>query len=123
MKGEELQAILEKVRGMPEGSPVSAYMERILDANEDAVKELSMSRKGIDRVMEECGFAAKWEARGREEGLREGSQKGREEGREEGLERGLEQVARNALAKGLPLEMIGEITGLDVKTIKQLSRR
>ena len=104
---------------MPEGSPVSAYMERILDANEDAVKELSMSRKGIDRVMEECGFAAKWEARGREDGLREGSQKGLEEGREEGLAK----VARNALAKGLPLDMIGEITGLDVKTIKQLSRR
>jgi predicted transposase/invertase (TIGR01784 family) len=41
--------------------------------------------------------------------------------REEGREEGLEEAARNALAKGLPLDMIGEITGLDMETIKSFA--
>jgi hypothetical protein len=32
----------------------------------------------------------------------------------------LEIVARNALTKGLPIEVIHDITGLDLETIKQL---
>jgi len=47
-----------------------------------------------------------------------------EEGREEGLERGLEQgmviTARNALAKGIPVETIQEITGLGIDAIRNL---
>jgi hypothetical protein len=42
--------------------------------------------------------------------------------REEGREEGREEVARSALTKGLPLETISEITGLDLATIKQLAR-
>jgi len=45
----------------------------------------------------------------------------REEGIEEGLERGLEKTARNALAKGLPLDVIQDITGLDRETLKNLT--
>ena len=39
---------------------------------------------------------------------------------EEGLEEGLEITARNALAKGVPLELICEITGLDMEMIEKL---
>jgi len=45
----------------------------------------------------------------------------REEGLQEGREEGLEIAARNALAKGLPIEVIHDITGLDLETIKQLA--
>jgi len=49
---------------------------------------------------------------------------GMEEGLEEGLERGMEErdmaIARNALAKGLSLELIHELTGLDMETITGL---
>ena len=59
-----------------------------------------------------------------EEGLEDGVEKGREEGREEGMERGMEkgreEMARNALAKGLSLEVIHDITGLDIETLKNL---
>ncbi|MDR0669598.1 MAG: hypothetical protein LBF95_05910, partial [Treponema sp.] len=65
LKAEELRVILEKADEMPAGSPVSAYKDRILQANEDAVKELRMSTRGFDKLMEEWGLAAKWEARGR----------------------------------------------------------
>ena len=41
---------------------------------------------------------------------------------EEGREDGLEEVARNALANGLSLEIIHTITGLDMDTIKSLSQ-
>ena len=47
-------------------------------------------------------------------------EEGREEGREEGMERGREDTARNALAKGVPLELIHDITGLDIEIIKNL---
>jgi hypothetical protein len=40
--------------------------------------------------------------------------------REEGREEGREETARNALAEGLPVEIIQKITGLDIGTIKSL---
>jgi hypothetical protein len=43
-----------------------------------------------------------------------------EEGREEGMEEGREAVARNALAKGLSIDFIHEITCLDKTTIENL---
>jgi predicted transposase/invertase (TIGR01784 family) len=58
---------------------------------------------------------------GREEGLEKGLEKGREQGLEEGLEEGREEIARNALAKGLSPDIIGEITGLDSETIKNIA--
>jgi hypothetical protein len=33
---------------------------------------------------------------------------------------GRENVARNAISKGLPIDVIHDITGLDVETIQQL---
>ena len=42
---------------------------------------------------------------------------------EEGLEQGLETAALNALKKDLPVEMIRDITGLDIQTIKKLSMK
>jgi hypothetical protein len=57
----------------------------------------------------------------REEGREEGLEEGLERGLERGRERGREEIAKNALAKGLPVEMIREITGLDLETLSQLS--
>jgi hypothetical protein len=37
---------------------------------------------------------------------------------EKGIEKGRAKIAGNALAKGLSLDTIGEITGLDIETIK-----
>ena len=49
----------------------------------------------------------------------------REEEREEALQEGQEaatlEIARNALAEGLPIEVIQKITGLDLEAIKQLA--
>ena len=40
--------------------------------------------------------------------------------REEGKQKARLEVAKNALAKGLPLKMIHGITGLDLETIEKL---
>ena len=42
---------------------------------------------------------------------------------EEGREEGRENTALNALAKGLPIDLIRDITGLDMETIKNLQNR
>ena len=67
----------------------------------------------------------------REEGMEIGMEKGIGIGREEGigigmgigLEKGREEVARNALAKGIPLELIHDITGLDEEALKHIQAR
>jgi hypothetical protein len=46
-----------------------------------------------------------------------------EDGITAGMEKNRNEVARNALAKGLPLEVIREITGLDMESIKNLQTR
>jgi predicted transposase/invertase (TIGR01784 family) len=55
----------------------------------------------------------------------EGREEGREEGRAAGLEKGREEgvmeAAKNALAEGLPVEVIQKITGLGIETIKKLT--
>jgi predicted transposase/invertase (TIGR01784 family) len=67
---------------------------------------------------------AKGFAKGLEEGLAKGLEEGLAEGLAKGLDKGIAQekleVAGNALAKGLSVEMIHEITGLDIKTIRNL---
>ncbi|MDR2662142.1 MAG: hypothetical protein LBC31_04000 [Treponema sp.] len=45
-----------------------------------------------------------------------------EEGLEEGLEEGWEEIARNPLTKGLPPDVIREITGLDIQTIMNIAQ-
>ena len=47
-----------------------------------------------------------------------------EEGMEKGMERGMEkrdfEIARNALARGMPIELIHDITGLDYNIINKM---
>jgi predicted transposase/invertase (TIGR01784 family) len=50
------------------------------------------------------------------QGLKEGMEKGRKEGRAEGRE----EIARNAIMKGFSIDVIHDITGLDMDTIKKL---
>ena len=40
---------------------------------------------------------------------------------EEGWEGGLEKAARNALAEGVPLELVSKITTLDIEKVRELS--
>jgi hypothetical protein len=65
-----------------------------------------------------------WYEEGREQGIEQGIERGIErgieQGIEQGIERGIENTARNALAKGIPFEIVQEITGLDIEAVKSL---
>jgi len=49
-------------------------------------------------------------------------EEGKEDGIEVGREEQREEIARNALAKGIPVETVQEITGLDLPTIEGLRK-
>jgi hypothetical protein len=51
---------------------------------------------------------------------REGREEGWEGGLEKGIKKGIEKTARSALMKGLSIDVIQDITGLDADTIRNL---
>ena len=61
-----------------------------------------------------------WSRRKAEHDLISGLNYARHEGEERGRILGREEIARKALAKGIPLELIHDITGLDLDSIKNL---
>jgi predicted transposase/invertase (TIGR01784 family) len=84
---------------------------------ENARREGRAEGKAEGRAEGKAEGRAEGKAEGRAEGMEKGIQQGMEKGRAEGLE----ATARNAMAKGLPVDVISDITGLDIETIKQLS--
>jgi predicted transposase/invertase (TIGR01784 family) len=83
-------------------------MYAILEANLKRVQEarsMEYVATTLDDWLEEIGLMARAEKKGIEKGI----------------EKGLEKTARNALAKGLSVDVISAITGLDTMTITGLS--
>ena len=65
-----------------------------------------------EEMVVETGLAALW--------MEEGRNSGRLEGRFEGKAEGRRETARTALAKGYTPEIVHDITGLDMETIRTL---
>ncbi|MCL2233714.1 MAG: hypothetical protein FWB99_11640, partial [Treponema sp.] len=87
---------------------IAAYINAVMQANQKSVEEMykmSDSALTLDEVFVKVGAAARWEARGEAKGKAEGKA----------------EIARNALSRGLSLEMIRDITGLDIETIKAMN--
>jgi predicted transposase/invertase (TIGR01784 family) len=66
---------------------------------------------------------AKGIAEGKAEGRAEGIAEGEVKGEERGGQKKAREIARKALAKGATDDFVREITGLDTKTIRELSRK
>jgi predicted transposase/invertase (TIGR01784 family) len=82
----------------------------VLSSDQKVQAEYEMRQKAWrDRVSQNEGFYL------------DGIQKGKMEGRTEGRTEKAEEIAKNALVKGLPLETIHDITGLDIEAIKRLN--
>jgi len=92
--------------------------------NADLLREFweNMSQEELNMLTNEWDMETALEVR-EEEGFERGVGVGVKRGMEKGMERGMETAAINALAKGLPFELIREITGLDTETITGLSQR
>jgi predicted transposase/invertase (TIGR01784 family) len=81
-------------------------LKDFLEKNSSEVRNMLITEYNRDEEMEAVREEA-WEY-----GLEEGLEKGREEG--------IITTARNALAKGIPIETVQEITGLDRSVIEEL---
>jgi len=102
-----IQRLTEEIWRLGNAANIAAYIDAVMQANSKSVEEMyKMSERALtlDEVFVKVGAAARWEARG--EAI--------------GEARGKEEVARNALSRGLSLEMIHDITGLELETIKSI---
>ena len=85
----------------------------------------------VEKVLEEVGWIAKWEARGRAEGEAQGRAEGEAQGRAEGEAQGRAEgeehkalaIAQNLVNLGLPLETVISATGLDPEKVKVLYKQ
>jgi len=102
-------SILDKARKIGDKAQLGAYLDVLLRENPEAFLEAKnmakRKRKTFEEVFTEAGLIPEW----------------LERGRIQGREQGLEVAARNALVKGLPIDVIHDITGLDIQTIEQLA--
>ena len=57
---------------------------------------------------------------GKAQGLQEGKAQGLQEGKAQGLQQSKIEIAKKMLSKGMPLDLIVEMTGLSEEEIKKL---
>ncbi|MCL2191043.1 MAG: hypothetical protein FWB79_03535 [Treponema sp.] len=103
--GITLNAIRQAIRDCKDADLLKTFWEK-------------MSQEEINMLANEWDMETALEVE-REEGF----EKGVEKGIEKGMERGVETVAVNALAEGMPIDLVRKITGLDTETITSLSQR
>jgi hypothetical protein len=101
-------SIIDEARKYGDEAQLDAYLDVLFRINPKAFLEAEkMARKRgetLEEVFTKGGLIPEW----------------LERGRVQGLEQGREDIARNAVVKGLPLEVIRDITGLDIERIKRL---
>ena len=124
LRAVNADGILDEAEKSGNKAQLGAYLDVIIRANPEAfleaIKMARRKRETFEEVFTRAGLIPEWLERGRVQGLEEGLERGREQGLEQGMEQGMETAARNALTKGLPLDVIHDITGLDIEKIKQL---
>ena len=101
LETRNLSAILRQ----GEKKSLDAYMDVILRANQKALTEVyGMEFEVYDKIFKDAGIVPKWV----------------EDGRVLGREQGKEEVARNLLARSMPIEDIAQVTELPVEKIRSL---
>ena len=128
---EEIREAVKKLREL-EADPVVSeiafkellaemdYNQAIRDAEKEGIE------KGLEEGMEkgmkegiEKGMKAGMEE-GMEKGMKKGMEKGMKEGMEKGIEEGVRKTAQKMKEKGMPYEIIAELTGLNTEDIEKL---
>ena len=109
MRASTVFGILDEADKYGNKAVMDAYFDVLVKENPEAFLEArnmaKRKRKTFEEVFTEAGLIPEW----------------LERGRIQGREQGLEVAARNALVKGLPIDVIHDITGLDIQTIEQLA--
>jgi flagellar biosynthesis/type III secretory pathway protein FliH len=100
----------------------NGIMKDYLESNASEVKNMLFTEFNMDvakKIWREEGVEE-----GIEKGIERGIERGREQGREEGMgigmEKGIEKAAKAALAKGLSMSDVADITGLGEEALRKL---
>jgi hypothetical protein len=121
---ESFAEMLRAVRERGKGAHLRAYLNVLLVANPEILKEVKKTMimtPELREVLIDIGLAAEWEEMGMEKGREEGREKGREEGREKGREEGQMKMAKNLLARGIDPIIIAESSGLALDEIRKIA--
>ena len=95
---------------------IKAYLNAIVRANAEILLEvlkMSTSELTLEKVFEEVGFIAKWEARGKAQGLAVGEARGKVDKANE--------IARNMLESGFQAEQVARLAGLSLEQVQLIA--
>jgi hypothetical protein len=114
LNGKRLREIIDLIRQMPEGTPLSAFLYTLIQANRSGAREMmAMSEAVVKEVLmefaEKYGYTAEWEAKGRENGM--------EKGRDMGIEKGWEDAVRRLQKHGMEPGQIAEYLELPLEAV------
>jgi hypothetical protein len=108
LKAPEIRRITAEILRQGKSAQIGAYLDAISRANKESLQEaikMSDSALTLDKIFEEAGLVAKWEARGEARGKEEKAA----------------EIARNLLKNGFSVEQTAALSGLDVSKVKVLS--
>ena len=108
---------LESLNGLSNDKVIKKYMEELKRVNEDPEFREYMSAEE-DKKKIENSLKADWMKQGLEKGLEQGIEKGLKQGIEEGEKNASKKIATELLNKGMSIEEIIKITGLDENEIE-----
>jgi hypothetical protein len=118
---ESLERWTAKINRWKRKADISVYTDVILKANTKRFKEIFMRRNRdaeLEKMLEEVGLTAKWEARGEAR-----TEKRFEPQIEERSNQKLLKAAQNFVDMGIEIDKVATATGLDVKTVRSLYRK
>jgi hypothetical protein len=102
-----IKEVSEEIIRQGKAGRTAAYLYAVMRANPEALEEVIKMDKTLERIFEETGLTAKWEARGKAEGRAEEAF----------------GIAKNMVNMGLPVETIVSATQLDPEKVKALYQR
>ena len=108
---QEIQRVITEISRQEKRLGTGAYLDVIIRANNDNFRRtISMRHRqttlSFDELLEEAGWTARWEARGKAIGE----------------ENKAMEVAQNMIKIGLPFEIIVSVTSLEPEKVKMLYR-
>jgi hypothetical protein len=109
LEASEIQRITAEILRQGKAARIKAYLDVITKANKESLQEAVRMSDGaltLDKIFEEAGLVAKWEARG----LARGEEKKAGE------------IARNLLKNGFSVEQTAVLSGMDVIKVKALTK-
>jgi hypothetical protein len=98
---------------------IKTYLDVVTKANMKSLQEVVRMSDGVltlDKIFEEAGLVAIWEARGEARGKAIGEARGEARGEKKKAM----EIAKNLLDNGFSVEQTAKLSGLDVIAVKEL---